>query len=234
MARLLRCWIPASNPHLPPETCSTTHLYVSHSSLQPSHCSMLQIPRIQWWQRGSATSPSHWCMPFQMHTLKMTWHINGCAMLSRWWRHMSSLSTPIVVSDSPIPIFTPEADDVEWWRHMTDTYKGQQLGEQHEFPPPCFSIYQAGATLPSAMWQTTDKLLRYALTPYVHPFLVATLLTNQSCIFFGSQHSAPPPTCSALTLWVVSYVSHHGPIVMGHPALTASHVTRVQPVWPVW
>jgi len=30
-----------------------------------------------------------------------------------------------------------------------------------------------------------------------------------------------------------SYVSHHGPIVMGHPALTASHVTRVQPVWPV-
>jgi len=30
-----------------------------------------------------------------------------------------------------------------------------------------------------------------------------------------------------------SYVSHHGPIVMGHPALTASHVARVQPVRPV-
>jgi len=75
---------------------------------------------------------------------------------------------------------------------MTDMYEGQQLGEQHEFPPPHFSIYQAGATLPLATWQTTDELLRYVLTPYVHPFLVATLLTNQSCIFSGFQHSAPP------------------------------------------
>ena len=30
-----------------------------------------------------------------------------------------------------------------------------------------------------------------------------------------------------------SYVSHHGPIVMGHPALTTNHVARVQPDWLV-
>lgn len=31
----------------------------------------------------------------------------------------------------------------------------------------------------------------------------------------------------------LSYVSHQGPIVMGHPTLTTSHVVRAQPVRPV-
>ena len=30
-----------------------------------------------------------------------------------------------------------------------------------------------------------------------------------------------------------SYVSHDGPIVMGHLALTTTHQLRAQPAWPV-
>ena len=76
---------------------------------------------------------------------------------------MSSLSTPIPVSNSPTHFFfTQEADDVatnnedmQW--QMVDTYDGLQPGEQHKPPLPAFLTYQAGATLPSAMWQIIDK-----------------------------------------------------------------------------
>ena len=61
---------------------------------------------------------------------------------------------------------------------------------------------------------------------------MTTLLDEDKWVLFYSdveQFTPSRPWCS-----YASYVSHHGPIVMGHPALTASHVARVQPVWPVW
>ena len=162
---------------------------------------MLQIPQIQRWQHGSMTSPSHWCMPFRIHTLKMTWHINGCAMLSRWWWRMSSLSTPIVVSDPPPPfLFSHQRQTmlqpttVEQWRHTMNTYEGQQLGEQHEFPTPCFSH------IPSRGHIALGNMANNRRTTMIHTHPVCTpipyLLQPFSLInpaYFLESNIQPPP-----------------------------------------
>ena len=107
---------------------------------------------------------------------------------------MSPLSTLILVSDSPTCFFfTQEADDVatnnEDTRQQTmDKYNGLQPGEQHEPPLPAFLTYQAGATLPSAMWQITDKQLWYVLTFYVQEYEETLVMDDDSDMLIDLYH----------------------------------------------
>ena len=76
------------------------HHHLWHSTTPHHHCAP------QWWgQCGNMMSQAWYTCRFRQHMVKMTWHINGCAPLSRWWWHMlSSLSTLLKVSNlTPLP-----------------------------------------------------------------------------------------------------------------------------------
>jgi len=63
-----------------------------------------------WWQCGNAMLQAPYAHHFRWHMVKMTWHVNGHATLSRWWWWMlSSLSTILKVSNlTPHPLYSHE------------------------------------------------------------------------------------------------------------------------------
>jgi len=66
---------------IPPHSSQPTLLI--HGMTTHDHPLTADIPRQQQCHIAS-------CTLFWWHMLLMTWHVNGCATLSRWWRHMSS------------------------------------------------------------------------------------------------------------------------------------------------
>jgi hypothetical protein len=125
------------------------------------------------------------------------------------------VTAPIAVSDSPPPFLFSHRRQMTWQpttverrRHMTDTYDGQQPGEQHELPPPAFLTYLAGAILPRYVANNNNRMTTICAHPVCIPIPHSLHPFSQCCSFFGFQHSTPPIVPHSPRRWgvVLSYI----------------------------